>query len=374
MKNYFHIAHSCKGKEKMKRIVVFLCISLVSMSFLLSKGMKENKTSPEDIPVLSEQQNKKMSVGNTASGLPLLTKDTIKIGFIYPEKITNHGFVYSHELGRLALEQEGYATEKRENVANNTDVDKALIDLIEDGCNVIYATSKSYESHIHLLAKQFPQIYFNVMRGEIPEKNVSCYDPLMYEAMYLAGIAAGGITVSNKIGIIAPFPTTGNDLKFLFFTNGVASYNKNAQCFGIYINDWTDDMAEREATNTLIDAGCDIIVNYTRGLGPLQQAEERGVRVIGIGTDDSSFAPQFSLCSALYNFTRIYPLEVSTILAGTWTGTLKNYGLAQGGVGLNTLSLCPEEVKSAIERAKKDMIENKIQLHSSDLNVELKEL
>ncbi|MDR1318808.1 MAG: BMP family ABC transporter substrate-binding protein, partial [Treponema sp.] len=68
-------------------------------------------------------------------------KDNIKVGFVYIGSINDEGYTQAHDKGRLAVEALGVSCAYIENVPENADCEKALRDLIDQGCNVIYTNS-----------------------------------------------------------------------------------------------------------------------------------------------------------------------------------------------------------------------------------------
>ena len=82
---------------------------------------------------------------------------------IYIGDIKDGGYNEGHDKGRLALEAEGIACEYKENVPESTaEVETAISELIDLGCNVIYATSFGHMEGTLNMANAHPDVYFEM--------------------------------------------------------------------------------------------------------------------------------------------------------------------------------------------------------------------
>ena len=78
-----------------------------------------------------------------------------------------------------------------------------VLNLIDNGCNVIYTTSFGFGDATLAVAAEHPDVYFGHATGNKRADNVSTYMGKAYQPRYLSGIAAGLKTKSNKIGFVA---------------------------------------------------------------------------------------------------------------------------------------------------------------------------
>src|SRR5574344_1201439 len=128
-----------------------------------------------------------------------LTKDNMKVGFVYIGSINDEGYTQAHDKGRLAIESMGIKTSCVENVAENADCEKAIRDLIDQGCNVIYTNSFGFMDWTLKVAEDCPNVYFGHCSGYKQAANMCSYFGKVYQARYLAGIVAGLRTANGKI-------------------------------------------------------------------------------------------------------------------------------------------------------------------------------
>ena len=306
----------------------------------------------------------KKSSSNTAK----LTKDNIKVGFIYIGSINDEGYTQAHDKGRLALEAEGIKCMYAENVPENADAEKAIRDLIDQGCNVIYATSFGFMDATIAVAKEFPNVKFGHCSGYKRADNVSTYFGKVYEARYLAGIVAGMKTKANKIGYVAAFPLPECIRGINAFTLGVQSVNKKATVEVKWTNTWYDPAVEKQADLDLLNGGCDVLEQHQDSTAAQLAAQEKGAFAIGYNTPSPNAAPKAYLTAPLFHWEVFYKDDVDAILNGTWTSRAYWEGLSSGMVSLDTLtSLCAPGTQEAVDKVQSKIADGSFKIFAGPI-------
>ena len=103
------------------------------------------------------------------------------------------------------------------------------------------------------------------------------------------------MTKSNVLGYVAAFPIPEVLQGINAFTKGARSVNPKAEVRVIWTNSWYDPGKEREAANTLISQGADIVTNHTDSTAVVQAAEEKGKYAFGYHSDMSKYGPKAQL-------------------------------------------------------------------------------
>lgn len=297
-------------------------------------------------------------------GSKKLTVDDLKVGFIYIGSKTDGGYSQAHDKGRLVLEEKlGVKTIALENVPENaSDAEKAIRDLIDQGCNVIYANSFNYEDSMLKVAKEYPDLYFGHATGisQITGKgveNLTNYMGRIYEPRYLSGIAAGMKTTAKKIGYVAAFPTAEVIRGINAFTLGVRSVSPETTVEVLWINSWYDPAQERAAADELLNRGCDVIAQHCDTTGPQVAAQEKGAFAVGYNSPSKDAAPKAYLTAPLFNWGEYYISDVQSILDGNRKSGLWWEGMASGAVELDALSdNCAPGTAEKVEEAKQKII------------------
>jgi basic membrane protein A len=265
-------------------------------------------------------------------------KDNIKVGFIYNGSINDEGYTQAHDKGRLAVEALGVKCAYIENVLENADCEKAIRDLIDQGCNVIYTNSFGFMDRTLKVAQEFPNVYFGHCSGYKQAENMSSYFGKIYQARYLSGIAAGYKTTVNKIGYVAAFPIPEVIRGINSFTLGVQSVNPNASVEVIWTTTWYDPAVEKQAAIELLNKGCDVIAQHQDTTAPQIAAQERGAFAVGYNVATPNAAPNAYLTAPLFHWETFYVDDVKHVLAGDWKSRAYWEGFSNGTVSLDKLT------------------------------------
>ncbi len=185
--------------------------------------------------------------------------------------------------------------------------------------------------------------------GELPE-NVSTYYTKFWDQQYLLGIAAGKLTKSGTLGYAAPFKIPLVKSAINAWTLGCQSVRPDCETRIIYINTWYDPPKSNQATNSLIDAGADVVNSMVSDPGYCGVAEKRGVWAAALYRDWSDICPNAYYNTMWWDFNDYFIDEMTLELNGKWTGGRRvllgiNEGAGLGPWGKNV----PEDVKAPVE-------------------------
>ncbi|MBR6452646.1 MAG: BMP family ABC transporter substrate-binding protein, partial [Lachnospiraceae bacterium] len=299
---------------------------------------------------------------------PAVPKDQIKVGVIHiTDPAEGSGYTYTHDLGIQGMQKNlGLADNQiiRKNNTSDSDptaIENAMLECIEEGCQIIFATSYGYMDTCEKIANEYPDVIISHGTGyKSNGKNFNNYFGRIYQARYLSGIAAGLKTESNKIGYVSAFgktlSETGGGIDA--FAMGVASVNPDATVFVKVTNSWYDPEGEAQAAQALISDGCDVIAQHCDTPNPQLAAEEAGVYGVGYNSDMSKDAPKAVLCSVMWDWSAYYTWAVEQVINGTWTGENYYGGMKEGLVTLSDLAdFNDPEAAAKIEDARKKMLD-----------------
>jgi basic membrane protein A len=283
-------------------------------------------------------------------------KDNLKVGFIYIGSIHDEGYTQAHDKGRLALEKMGVKCSYVENVPENADCEKAIRDLIDQGCNVIYTNSFGFMDWTLKVANEFPNVYFGHCSGYKRANNMSTYFGKVYQARYLSGIAAGYKTKVNKIGYVAAFPIPEVIRGINAFTLGVQSVNPNATVEVIWTSTWYDPAVEKQGAIELLNKGCDVIAQHQDTTAPQIAAQERGAFAVGYNVSTPNAAPKAYLTAPLFHWEVFYVDDVNQVINGTWKSRAYWEGFSNGTVTLDDLTANNDPRAAAVIDTARDAI------------------
>jgi len=278
-------------------------------------------------------------------GCPLFAAEPI-LAFLYSGPIGDYGWTYSHERARQELPYDSFYVEN----VNESNIVYVLPLMQRLGANMIFGTSWEFYDALKADAAQHPEITYFVARieGE-PSENMFLYLGRMYQARYLAGLVAGAMTQTNRIGYVAAFPIPEVVRGINAFARGVREVNPEAKIIVRWLFTWYSPPDEIEAAYALIAEGADVLIQHCQSPSVQQISERAGVYAIGYASDMRAFAPHANLTSCIWNWTPLYALLIEKVLSGA-SGEVVWAGLETGVVGLAPLADCvPKDIRALIQ-------------------------
>jgi simple sugar transport system substrate-binding protein len=290
--------------------------------------------------------------------------EPLKVGFVYVSPVGDAGWTYQHDKGRLELEKalgDKVETSFVESVPEGADAERVIRQFASSGHKLIFTTSFGYMNPTIKVAKQFPKTTFEHATGYKDAKNVGTYVARFYEGRYLTGVVAGMMTKSNTIGYVAAFPIPEVVRGINAFTRGMRSVNPDAEVRVVWVSSWYDPGKEREAAETLIAQGADIVTQHTDSTAPVQTAEDKGVYAIGYHSDMSKYGPKAHLTAATHHWGKHYTAAAKAVLDGTWKSESIWGGISAGMIKLAPFGpAVPAEVKAKVTALEADIASGKL--------------
>ena len=298
-----------------------------------------------------------------AAATPARAEEALKVAFVYVGPVGDAGWTYAHEQGRLAMEKNLGAKVKStfvESVPEGADSERVIRKLAADGNKLIFTTSFGYMNPTEKVAKAFPNVVFEHATGFKTGKNLGVYESRLYEGAYLNGVVAGKMTKSKTLGVVASFPIPEVIRNINAFTLGAQSVNPGIKTKVIWVNSWYDPAKERQAAETMIAQGADVLNQNTDSPATLQVAQEKGVYAFGWDSDMSKFAPKAHLTASTNSWGDYYTETAKSVIAGTWKSGEVRGGLKEGMVKMSPLNpVVPADAAKAFEEKKAAMISGK---------------
>lgn len=318
---------------------------------------------------VEKEASKKESADKGESGFEPVAKEDLKVGVIHiGDPADGSGYSYAHDLGIVEMQKELGLEDnqiiRKNNIpdADPTKTEQAMRECIEEGCQVIYATSFNYMDTCEALAEEYPDVIFSHGTGyKSNNTNFNNYFGRIYQARYLSGIVAGMKTETNKIGYVAAMGSENSEVTggADAFAIGVAEVNPDAQVYVKVTNSWLSPTEETNAAKALIAEGCDVIGQHCDTPNPQTEAEAAGVWGVGYNSDMQKDAPGATLTSVIWNWGKYYTEATKKVIDGTWTA--ENYfgGMKEGLVDIAPLNedLVAPGTQEKVDEARKRIVE-----------------
>ena len=265
----------------------------------------------------------------------------------------------------------------------------AAAELVDLGCDVIFADSFGHEKFILQAAKEFTDVQFCHATGTLAHtENVDNFHNAfasIYEGRYLAGVAAGMKLVEMyeakelkennfdaegniKMGYVGAYPYAEVVSGYTSFFLGAQSVVKAETDVSVsmevtYTSSWYDEVAERDGANLLISRGAALISQHADSMGAPAACETARVPNVSYNGSTAAQCPNTFIISSRINWVPYFEYMIDCVkndeeIAKDWTGTLKN-----GAVAVTELG------NAAAEGTQAKLDEVKAKLENGTLNV-----
>lgn len=259
-----------------------------------------------------------------------------KVGFIFVGPKDDYGYNQAAYAGSQAVKKAFPDMEvlTAENVPEDDNATRVMEKMIAGGAKIIFATSYGHLDPGLKVAEAHPDVAVvgqgNFISKAVP-KNAGTYFGTVYEPVYLAGIAAGKATKTNKLGYVYAFPIPQTIANINAFQLGAASVNPAVQTYVVNTSSWCDPAKQAEAAKSLFAQGVDVITQHQDCTATITKAaEEAGKMVVGYHADASSLAPKGWVAGSEWAWADTYNDIVKTAKEGKFTGSPYNANYRAG--------------------------------------------
>ena len=302
---------------------------------------------------------------------------TVKVGFItlHDENSTydlNFINAAKEAIANLGLTDADYIL--KTNVPEGQECYEAAVDMVDKGCNIIFADSFGHEPYMIQAAQEYPNVQFCHSTGtRAHTEGLANYHNAfasIYEGRYLAGIAAGlklnemidaGKFTADEalVGYVGAFTYAEVVSGYTSFFLGVRSVCPTATMKVTFTGSWYDEALEKEGAQKLIDMGCKLISQHADSMGAPTACENAGIPNVSYNGSTGKACPNTYIISSRIDWAPYYEYAIKAVMNGTtidtdWTGTL-----ATGSVVLTDLNTAvaaegtAEAIAAATEKLEK---------------------
>ena len=281
----------------------------------------------------------------------------LKVAFAYVGPVGDGGWTFAHDKGRKDVEKafgDKVVTSFVEKVPESADAERVIRDMAGQGNKLIFGTTFGYMEPMLKIAGDTKDVKFEHATGYKTADNMRTYDSRTYEGAYMAGVIAGKMSVSGKLGVVGSVPIPEVVRNINSFTLGAQSVNPKATTKVVWVNEWFNPPKETEAATALINGGADVLFQNTDSSAVLQTAEKMGKRAFGWDSDMTAYGPKAHLASAVINWGPYYVKAVGEALDGKWTGgTSAWWGVKEGAIDIVSIAAdVPDDTKKRVADVK----------------------
>ena len=263
------------------------------------------------------------------------------------------------------------------NVGETEQCAEVAADLVDAGCNIIFADSFGHEPYMIQVAKENPDVQFCHSTGtRAHTEGLANYHNAfasIYEGRYLAGIAAGmklnamieagDIKAEEaKMGYVGAFTYAEVVSGYTSFYLGAKSVCPTVTMDVTFTGSWYDETLEKEGAEKLIQGGCKLISQHADSLGAPTACENAGVPNVSYNGSTQAACPNTYIISSRINWAPYYEMCIKAVMDGTeipadWVGTLATNSVVLTDLNTNVAAEgTAEAIAAATEKLEKGEI------------------
>ena len=264
-----------------------------------------------------------------------------RVALLTPGSIADGGWNAGAYEGLLAIRDELGAEVRHVETRTPAEFEDGFRDFAARGFALVFGHGFEYQEAAARVGAEFPETVFITTSGNTVRDNVA---PMVFEleqATYLCGVLAARITESGVLGLIGGIDLPSIRSTFIAFAAGARSVRPEVEVREVFIGNFDDTAAAREAALALIEEGADVLMHQANnaGRGVFRAASDRsraGQRVFAFGTNrnQNAMAPDVVLASATLDIPAALLEVARRVREGRFTPAPLRLGLADGIVAL----------------------------------------
>ncbi len=295
-----------------------------------------------------------------------LAQGKTKVAAIYTVPVEQQWVSRIHKALNAAKDRGEIEYVFSEKVAN-ADYERVMREFAEKGNTFIVGESFAVESAARKVAKDYPKVSFLMGSSGKPQApNFAVFDNYIQEPAYITGMIAGGMTRTNKIGMVGGYPIPEVNRLMHAFMAGAREVNPKVEFMVTFIGSWFDPPKAKEAAFAMIEKGADVM--YAERFGVSDAAKERGKLAIGNVIDTQAQYPETVVVSALWNMEPTIDTALKAVKAGKFKADdygqysmMKHKGSEVSKLGTFTAKV-PKDLQARAAAKQKDILGGKFKV------------
>jgi basic membrane protein A len=249
----------------------------------------------------------------------------------------------------------GYET-KHVTVLDSAQYEPTLRALAEDGYPLIVGAVQGLGPAFDAVAKDFPNTHFAIFFADVKQPNVASYFAPQQHMGFPAGVAAGLLTKTNKLGYIIGIEHPLIRDAEAGFIAGALAVNPKVKVYDNVPNTLTDPATGKEVARTFFDKGVDVISSLAvhTSLGAYQYAGElrKQGKMVWAASNDAQHITRYAGKAGVLSSVFLLQNAVYQIMkdhkSGSFKGGLHNMTLGNNQVGISQWGNIPPSVKKRV--------------------------
>lgn len=285
---------------------------------------------------------------------------TFRVALITPGSIADAAWNSGAFVGLNAIRDSLNAEVSHVEARTPGEQEEALRAYAVQGYNLVFGHGFEFQGPAERIGAEHPKTVFVVTSGERVSSQGNVV-PMVFgieQATYLAGMIAGGMTKTNKIGFVGGIELPPIKRGYTGWLNGAKAVNPGVDSRVAYLNTFDDVAAGREAALAMIRLGVDMFHHNAdqAALGLFQAVKESpSAYVFGANADQRALAPERVVGSVVIDLPRAFLAIAREVQAGRFQPKVEMFGLAGGVLRYDPnpelLSTIPPDLQARVRAA-----------------------
>ncbi len=204
------------------------------------------------------------------------------------------------------------------------------------GYQLVFGHGFEFQDAAARVAKDFPETIFITTSGNTVRQNVAPMVFQLEQATYLAGALAAMMSKTGRIGGVGGIKIPPVQSTFAAFEAGARAVRPDIVVSFVYIGNWENVGAARQAALALIDQGCDLLIHNAdaAAAGVFQAAVERDIYVFGTNKNQNHLEPGHVLASCVSDIPGAFVTMAEIVRDKKFEPKIYRLGMPEGIVSL----------------------------------------
>jgi transcriptional activator of comK gene len=237
--------------------------------------------------------------------------DPLSVGILTSDSIHDQSWGSLAYEGHLRIiEQFPVQVDIMSEVNTETKMQEVTLQMIRNGVRLIIGHGREFAPVFTQMAPKHPDVHFVTINGTAQYSNQSSFTSHPESYGYFAGMIAGLMTKTNKVGVIDSYFSNAEGIAG--FKLALEEFNPEATFYLRSVGSRDDEVKGAQMAQELIELGVDVIFPQGNAFNRavIYEAEKANIQVIGYITDQAYMAEQNVLTSVLIDLSEAYVLII----------------------------------------------------------------
>jgi basic membrane lipoprotein Med (substrate-binding protein (PBP1-ABC) superfamily) len=264
-----------------------------------------------------------------------------RVALLTPGSIADGGWNAGAYEGLEAIRDQLGAEIRHVETRTPAEFEEGFRDFAQRHFQLVFGHGFEYQEAAAKVGGEFPGTIFITTSGNTVRANVA---PMVFEleqATYLAGFLGARMSQTGKLGLVGGIDLPSIRSTFVAFRAGAQAARPDVSVREVFIGNFDDTAAAREAALALLEEGADVLLHQANdaGRGVFRAVSDRaaaGARVYAFGTnrDQNGMAPDVVLASATLDIPAAFVEVARRVRDGGFTSAPLRLGMRDGIVAL----------------------------------------